>query len=381
MTYTKNSQKNINNFTLLIQANSPGEIANWAIPFAKLFRIEVPDSTIILVITPCQYRSKNEKEVALKSQAFDQVYNPKETFKLLFSWPWLKKKYAKGAVLSLGGDPFYSKLFGFKYRLPVFVYTERKKFKSFFIKDVFSKKEIGDLMFEKIKQIKNSLDRNSILKKYQLPDQKYCLFFAGSRPQHFKALVPYYAEAAQIIKAKHKDFNVILQISPFITDELLAEVKKEVNLDAFIVLKGDSLELMHISSLLLTIPSTSTSEAMYLGLPMVVILPTNRPDLIIFDGLLGLIGNLPILGFILKKIVITILARVAKNRFFALPNMIAQKEIVPEIKGDLHTPFVAGKLENLFYDEAALQKIKTGLAAIPFNENTALAMIDKIYFK
>ncbi|MFA5880127.1 MAG: hypothetical protein WC860_08160 [Candidatus Margulisiibacteriota bacterium] len=375
----KNFLATTNSFVLIIQANSPGEISNWAIPFARLFKKNVTTAKIILAITPCQYASKNEKEVALHSQVFDQVYAPKETIKLIFSWPLVTNLTSKkGAVLSLGGDPFYSKLLGLKFHLPVFVYTERKKFKSFLIKEVFSKYEIGDLMYEKIKQIKDSLSRDQILKKYNLQDQKYCLFFAGSRPQHFTSLLPHYLELVKIVKNKHPDFKAILQVSPFITDKILTQIKKEINLDDFIVLRGNSLELISISSLLLTIPSTSTSEAMYLGLPMIVVLPTNKADLIIFDGLLGLVGNLPILGTILKKIVIAVVTKVAQKRLFALPNIMAQKEVVPELKGHLTAEFVAEKVCELFYNEAALDKIKKELALIPIKEDTAQLMMEKI---
>ncbi len=373
----KNSLKNSNKFHLILQANSPGEISNWAIPFAKKFIEKLPQSEISLFITPCQYASGQEAETAIKTQLFSQVFSPNESIKKIFSLPFFQKKARKGAVLCLGGDPFYSKLLGFKYHFPVFVYTERKPYKSFLVKRVFSKYEYGDLMSERINQFQTGFNQERIREKYRLNKNRYALFFAGSRPQHFQALIPNYQEIVRKIKEIKPDFQAILQISPFITENFFEKINQNLKLEQeFIVLRGESVELMAISDLLITIPSTSTAEAGYMQLPMLVVVPTNRPDLIIFDGLFGLIGNAPILGILIKKLIIWFLKR--KNPLLALPNIMAKKEIVPELKGDLKIKDVVDQIIKIYYSETELKKLKSQLTLIKPTKNTVDLIIKEM---
>ena len=48
---------------LIIQANSPGEIAAWVFPIVQTFKKICPESIITLCLVPCQYASRNEKKI------------------------------------------------------------------------------------------------------------------------------------------------------------------------------------------------------------------------------------------------------------------------------------------------------------------------------
>lgn len=357
-------------FHLLIQTNSPGELASWALPFAEEFKKLCPQSSITLLLTPCPYATGQEYTLARQSPWIDMVYMPRETIRLLFFTAWFQKTYAHGAVLSLGGDPFYSKLFGLKYRLPVFIYTERPMKAFFLAKKIFLKSEVGDLMYTRIAQ--RTFNTKDILAKYRLEPKRYCLFFCGSRRQHFLNFLPFMAEVVLEIKKRDPAFSALLHISPFISAQDIDYVCRNVDLSAFTIIKGDSLELMHISDLLITLPGTSTAEAMYMKLPQLVVVPLNRPDLIIFDGLLGIVGAMPYVGVLLKKLAIAILKQ--KKRLYALPNMIAHQEIVPELVDVVSVDSVSEAILGLFSDLDRLNHIKGQLSEMPAYPLTASQM-------
>ncbi|MCP4049123.1 MAG: hypothetical protein GY730_00220, partial [bacterium] len=205
--------------------------------------------------------------------------------------------------------------------------------------------------------------------KYGLENRKYCLFFCGSRKQHFMNLIPLMRDAVNLIKSEDKNFSPVLLVSPFISDQDFKAAGDEFDLSDFIVLRGDSLELMSISDFLVTIPGTNNAEAMYMNLPMLVFLPLNRPELIILDGVAGLIGNLPFAGRIIKTIIVMIMAK--RKMYYSLPNRVAGKGIVPEIIGVVDAEIIAKEICKYYYDKDQLKKIKKNLSC--FNNNKEIA--------
>ena len=113
---------------------------------------------------------------------------------------------------------------------------------------------------------------------------------------------------------------------------------------------------MDISDLILTIPGTNTAEAASMGKPMLVLLPLNKTDVLLFEGVLGLAGNLPFIGTGIKKLAAFVLNKAIK--FMALPNIKARRFIVPELRGKLAPSQAAEKAVEMLADKDLL--IETG---------------------
>ncbi len=352
------SPKNTSSFTLYIQTNSPGELTSWTGPIVKRFKELRPDSRVVILLTPCQYASGNEVEIAKKIPGVDQVHSPSQTIGKLLSFPLIQKQ--PGVILFLGGDPMYSQLFGLKYKIPAFAYTEHKRKPGLLFKKVFYKHVDGDLMGARVLEYQKPPE----------PQDPYCLFMAGSRPQHFFNLVPFYSEIATILKQKIPDFKSILLVSPFIKDSDLVRLHN-VPLE-FEVLRGQSLDFISNARFVVTIPGTNTAEAMYLRTPMLVLVPTHRPEFLILDGLGGLIGNLPLIGKWIKTGIVAYLkTRIA---FFSHPNRLMQKRIVPELVGKFSADQVADTIQHYYQNDAKLKEIRSGLEQISPN----IEILDKI---
>lgn len=344
-------------FTFIIQTNSPGELTSWVTPIVGEARNQCPEATIVIALTPCQYASGQEAQIAKAIPGVQTVYTPQQTLRLIWGWPMKKEKDRKGVVLYLGGDPLYSQFLGIKFRFPVYGYTEHARHLGPLFKKVFHKTK-GDLMGARIASFQ--ADRSVLLEKYKLEPGRYCLFFCGSRPAHFLNMAPFMGEVVVAIKKKDPQFQAILGISPFISEEHLASIRVSVEKAGMRLIRGESLELLSLADLLVTLPGTNTAEAMYLQVPMCVLIPLNRPDLIIFDGLLGILGKIPGLGIGLKNIALSILKR--KKQFYALPNRMANQAIVPELAEVLTVPKTADLIYALYHQPDQLLRMKQALA-------------------
>lgn len=353
-------------FQLFIQTNSPGELTNWTIPFIQAFRKQVPDSEVTIFLTPCPYATGEESNLARQTEGVINVYEPKDTIRFMIN-PFKKPpKIQKGALLFLGGDPFYSKLLSKKLKVPTYAYSEHKQNPGNFFKKVFYLHQDGNLMSERIHQFNTQttspLTRPQLLNKYNLTDQNYCLFFAGSRPQHTQHLIPMYTQIVKQIKITNPDFQPLLGLSPFTTDNKLNDLKKHHDLSPFTIIRGESLELLSIAKLLVTIPGSNTAEAMYMRTPMIVCLFLNRPEAIILDGLLGMICSLPLIGVPIKKLLFKLYLKTP--RFYSKPNQHHNANIVPELVGTLSEEEVADTIIEYFYDETKLKTMVEQLEKI-----------------
>lgn len=363
-----------NKFQLFIQTNSPGELSSWVTSICKTCEEAYPNTEITIFLTPCQYATGQEKQRAEALPLVKKTYGPKETIKHLFSWPIRKKLDSKGAVLFLGGDPMYSRLLGLKYGLPIYGYSEKSYQLGYMFKKTFLAKEIGNLMADSI--TKHPTSKAEILKRLNLPDLEYHLFFTGSRPKQFGPYFPIICNTIHYLKTVVPNFNPIINISSFITDEQLNKAKASTNTEGILFFREPSLEMMRISKWLITIPGTNNAEAAYLRLPMIIIIPLNYPELLIFDGILGLLSYIPLLGAKILEGIVAILK--TRKGFYALPNRMTQKHIVPELI-DTFTPEQLGDALSVYLNSPEKwAEIKDNLSVIPIPENISKKILKDI---
>jgi lipid-A-disaccharide synthase len=84
----------------------------------------------------------------------------------------------------------------------------------------------------------------------------------------------------------------------------------------------------------------NTAELTALRVPMIVLLPTQQLDAMrSWDGLPGILANLPGIGTVFAKVINWLVLR--QGRLFAWPNIWAGTEIVPELVGKLEPETVA----------------------------------------
>lgn len=371
---------------VFIVTNSPGELIGWVRPVVRSLKKKASGTKIVVVITPCQYASGMEREVAKGFPAVDFIVGPSEYLKYVFlgirpsqfgSADW-------GVILFLGGDPFHALLLSRRLGFPAVAYTQKLRWKRHFEKFMVLNERIKEKFIargvkpEKIVVVGDPVidgvhlerSREEVCNLWELSQKEFIIsMLPGSTSQEVKYMAPFFLKVAELIREEFAHAQFLFLLSPFTSrDELMNISQRELNkafegviarqkkedghwklvtetgLEA-LVIEDARYEAMNISDLAITLPGTSTAEMAFLGIPMVVSLPLNKPQAIPLDGLAGLIGEIPWLGVLIKKWVVR--SRSKHIRFTALPNIEVDREIVPEVRGVIEASLVAEKAKKL----------------------------------
>jgi lipid-A-disaccharide synthase len=149
-------------------------------------------------------------------------------------------------------------------------------------------------------------DRAATLKRHGLPAYGRLLaLLPGSRRGEVRYLLRPMVEAARVIEADH-GLTPVIALAPTLT---LAQLREEgrVNLDGIRVIEGDTYSIVAASELALAASGTATLETALLGCPMVVAYKASP------------------LTYALARML------VRGVDFLAMPNILAGREVVPEL--------------------------------------------------
>ncbi|MFC2172740.1 hypothetical protein ACFLU6_08920 [Acidobacteriota bacterium] len=377
---------------LYITGNSPGEIAGWVQPVCECLKEQDRDWQTTLIKTPCQYSSGTELGFARSLPSIDKVITLGSFLRNLYlsGRENLPAPRRRTAVLYLGGDMFYAVLAARKLKAPLFCYTVKprwaKHVRRFFVADERMKQEFlaRDVTPDKIEVVGQlSLDTLPLdTKREELflrltgskKESDIVTFLPGSRPQYVDYMVPFFQDVADQLSRTIPGLRMILALSPFVPKERIFRATGQdlpgdsKNLPDEIVspsgcrialVQKDALAAMEISRLIVTIPGTNTLQAAGMGVPMLVCLPLNKAEKIPLDGLAGLaLPSLYPFGLLKRALLLR------KNRhvkFVALPNLIAQRAIVPELRGCIEPAQVADKVVSLLADQERRNRMSVDL--------------------
>ena len=104
----------------------------------------------------------------------------------------------------------------------------------------------------------------------------------------------------------------------------------------------------------------NTSELASIALPMIIVLPTQHLSVMnAWDGILGILGKISFINKLLT--VIVKYWHLKTTKFFAWPNIKAQKLIVPERIGNISPKQIAKEAVFLLNNEEHLESLKRNL--------------------
>ncbi len=429
-------------FDVVITTNSPGEVAAWVNPVVAELGRRAPAARISVFMPPCRYASGAEKSVVLQMPGIAAAAGPGDylRYMLLGRIPAGFRPGKRGVVLFLGSDLMHAVFLSRRLGFPAVAYTEgfvnwRGSFARFLVPYPFTRERliarrtppekvrvVGNLMLDAVGARLSGAQREALLGRIR-PGPVVALFF-GSRPFEIGFMAPFLLRAAELIAREAPEARFVSSISPFVSVEQLKSaltgpipgraepggVTSEVEGSGGLVLeaagadlpgllsiesaggikitalRGFQYDIMEMADLALTIPGTNTAELAFLGVPMVVAFPLNKPEEIPLEGLAGMAGNVPALGPALKRALIRKLDK--RIRFTAQPNIIAQEEIVPEIRGVLQPLDVALPAIQLLRDPARREAISARLREVVGGRGAAgrvveetLAVFNKYYLE
>lgn len=179
-------------------------------------------------------------------------------------------------------------------------------------------------------------------------DKRLVSVFPGSRTFELKELMDVFKETVERLRTRHPDLQFCMSQAPNISDEVYKKYLGDFNIK---VIKGENQALLSVSDALILASGTVALEACLYKTPMII--AYRGPKLFYW---------------------IYLLVRCIKR--VSLPNIIADKSIVPEIIQDKVTPLnITYEIEELLYNPEKREKTIQELGDVRellSNKNSAL---------
>ena len=361
---------------VLILTNGPGEVATWVKPVVQQLRKYASARLrLSVMLSPCPHASGGETESLMSYPEVDRVQGPESFFWFLLSgktadsWDW----YERGVVVFLGGDQLYAvwaaKRLG--YRTVVYAEWEPRwlswvdKFgmmqgdttEKMAVKYRSKLTVVGDLMADVESAASADLPFDTETQMVGL--------LPGSKPDKLRPGVPLSLAIAHQLHTQYPHLEFVIPVAPTVTPATLAtyaDPSQNATVElmdgprADLVIPDNGLAYFQIKdgpkvwlwtkfpahgllkrcTLCVTTVGANTAQLGSLAVPMVVLLPTQQLDVMrTWDGLWGLLCQLPIVGSLLTQVINTVAVYYIQrsNRRFAWPNIWAKDEVVPELLG------------------------------------------------
>jgi len=159
----------------------------------------------------------------------------------------------------------------------------------------------------------------------------------GSRHSEMKHILPPMVEAAELLNRSHPHFQFILPLARTFEPNAIAS---QIGSARLRVIEQDTYNAIAASDLAVVASGTATLEAAIIGSPLIVVYRASRLNWLIFRPLI----NTSLVG---------------------MPNLIAGKEIAPELlQDDLNGEMLAELIVDFLSDPARLQRSRDDLAEV-----------------
>ncbi|MFN6535609.1 MAG: lipid-A-disaccharide synthase [Nostoc sp. EkiNYC01] len=407
---------------ILILSNGPGEVTTWVRPVVKALRQKLGDDRsvvrISVVLSPCPNATGKEGAIALSYPQVDRVQSPEHFWQFLVwgktfeNWDWR----SRGVVIFLGGDQIFPVVIGKKLGYRTVVYAEwearwhnlidrfgvMKPQVAARVSQKYAHKftVVGDLMLEAISHsslvIGHSLLTND--QEQMTNDQRQITnligILPGSKAAKLTQGIPLMLAIAEHIHANRPQTKFVIPVAPTVDLQTLASfgdsqknpfveifglsnvsliipedgkskasLKTETGLTVELWQENPAYDLLSQCCICLTTVGANTAELGALGVPMIVLLPTQQLDAMrSWDGLPGLLANLPGVGSTFAKVINWVF--LSRKGLLAWPNIWAQEEIVPELVGKLQPAEIGEIVLDFLAHPEKLDEIRAKLRQV-----------------
>lgn len=391
---------------IVLTSNGPGELYTWAKPVLDELHRRVPEARTVVSLIPCQFATGSETEIA-RSFPVDAVTSPSETMRAVASPAgnsWFTGA-ERGAVISLGGNATLAIQLGKRLGYPVFRYGFEPQwnpaFTTLFLADASAgaRSRHKGAPAERVLVVGNLVaDAVQAAQPIGNPGTPHIMVFPGSRDVFARGLVPFLIEVVDRLGQSHPGARFVWPVSRLLDDATIAAgiagddahvlggVAGTRDGDSVLTPGGTRIDMigedlrhahMRAADLAITIPGTNTLELGIVGVPSVVILPMNRPELIPLEGVGHWLGLLPVVGRYLKRYAVRLFVE-GLNRPISLPNRFSGEDIFVELAGRLTPADVAASAHALLSHPEDLANRRRRLAATMPGPGAAEALVARV---
>ncbi len=387
---------------ILILSNGPGEVTTWVRPVVRALRQNLGnDRTLVrisVMLSPCPNATGFEAAIAQSFPEVDRVQSASAFWQFLLwgktldNWDWRDR----GVVLFLGGDQFFPIVIGKRLGYRTVVYAEwdarwhnlidrfavMKPKVAAHVQQKYAHKftVVGDLMVEA--QGEGEIVANSPTPLIGI--------LPGSKAAKLMQGVPFTLASAEYVYARKPETKFVIPVAPTLDIQTLASfadpqknpyiktfgggsatlvesespiLKTATGLSVELWTQTPAYDLLSRCSLCLTTVGANTAELGALAVPMIVLLPTYQMDSMrSWDGLPGLLANLPLVGSSFAKVINWLVLK--RIGLLAWPNIWAQEMVVPELVGKLQPQDIGEMVLDFLTHPEKLEQIRTKLRSI-----------------
>jgi len=419
---------------ILILSNGPGELATWVQPIVQELRRQLGQDRsqvrISIVLSPCTNASGQEVAIAQRFPEVDRIQAAEHFFRFLLTgktqdhWDWRDR----GVVLFLGGDQFFPIVIGKRlgYRIVIYAEWEARWHRwgdRFGVMNtqvvqqvspqlVHKFTVVGDLMAEAGSQVERTQQHSTRADQEKINPTSLSTpligLLPGSKPMKLMLGVPLTLAIANYIYRQRPEITFVVPVAPTLDLQTLATYadpqhnpiierlgwasgtleipQKPSSLPYLQTSEGvkvvlwtefPAYEVLAQCELCLTTLGANTAELGALGVPMMILLPTQQLDIMrAWDGIPGLLVNLPGVGATLATFINWLAAQ--KPSLRAWPNIWAKREIVPELVGKLEPDAIANQVLHYLDNPALLVNMRHELRQVRGQPGAAAKLVQLV---
>ena len=390
---------------IVLVSNGPGELLTWVRPLARQLHrdlIATPGfaaTRLHLVLTPCPHAHGEEAETAAALGLFDHIIPAHSFLNLLLQPRRYRRWCARGVVVFLGGDQLWAVLLAARLGYRHVCYAEWIARWPRWCDRIAAMgptayqrvpqrwrpraRIVGDLMAD-VSQDPGTPSPGAS------PSPTTIALLPGSKPAKLCLGVPFMLATAERLHQHCPDCRFLLPLAPTVHCRDLLHFAGPGNPLAAtfgigaVRLEAPSPSRHHWSlctaagvwialvdqhpahdqlrrcTMALTTVGANTAELGALAIPMLVLLPTQHLHVMhAWDGLLGLLSRVPLLGRVINRMVVSLVSR--RGSGLAWPNLQAGRMVVPERIGPITPAQIAQEVLALLRHPARLEAMAMAL--------------------
>jgi hypothetical protein len=366
---------------VVLVTNGPGELYTWTQPVLRALREADSKLNIVISLVPDQFTSGNETAIA-KSFDADAVTTPKEFLSYIATG---RRPDAlggdKGVVIGLGGSVQMTLQLAKRLDYPAYRYSFNpdwnRGLRKLFVHDerTYRRARLLGAPKERLELVGNlvadAVQQSALLDN---PGKPHVLLLAGTRDAFSVVLIPFIIALADTLGKTLPEAKFAWPVSRLLKPETIeagiAGLEKHVlggvagkrEGDTIYTPNGSSIAMIseaeryaHIRSadLAVTIPGTNTLELGIAGVPSVVMLPLNKPEVIPLEGIGQWLGLIPGVGTFIKRRAVKLFVEGLKLPV-SLPNRFSGEDLMLEIKGKISVEQIAEAVLSLLNNSSDL---------------------------
>ena len=371
---------------ILLVCNGPGELTTWVRPLAETLHAQLPlrplaaaaSTSLNLVLVPCPNATGSEGQVAEQFGLFERISPARRFWALLWN-PWRLGPWpARGVVVFLGGDQFWTVLLSARLGYRHLTYAEWvARWPRWNDRIAAMGPEAAGRLAPRWRQrctVVGDLMADlsaSARAEDPLPAGDWVALLPGSKGAKLRVGMPFLLETADRLAVLRPGCRFLLPVAPTTSvAELLryggpanplqahygSGVPELTPVDAAgrrWLRTGQGTPILLIEqqpahgplsqcALALTTVGANTAELGALAVPMIVLVPTQHLQVMqAWDGWLGLVARLPLLRWLVG--VALTAWRMRQRGFLAWPNISAGRSVVPERVGTIWPEQIAAE--------------------------------------